>query len=283
MSVRVCIAGVTGWTGSTVAAAVLEAPGFELVGAVARGAAGRTVADALNIPDLPTPTIVADVAAALATPTDVLIDYTHPSAVKAHVLTALDAGVHAVIGTSGLGEDDYEEIEAAARAAGCGVIAAGNFSVTAALLKHFAGIAARHVPHWEIIDMAHAGKPDAPSGTARELAEFLGDAASNELEVPVDETLGERDARGATLGGAQVHSVRLPGYVISVEAIFGLSDERLSIRHDAGAGAEPYVGGTLLAARAAPETTGLIRGLDRLLFRDGDVGPDASSVPVAGS
>ncbi len=263
-----CIAGVTGWTGSSVASAVLESGEFDLVGAVARQAAGSIVGEARGLDG--GPTIVGSVEEALAAPTDVLIDYTHPSAVKAHVLVALRSGVNVVIGTSGLTGEDFDEIDAAARAAGKGVVAAGNFSVTAALLKHFAGIAARHVPHWEIIDMAHAGKPDAPSGTARELAEYLGEAATNELKVPVDETLGPRDARGATLGGAQVHSLRLPGYVISVEALFGLSDERLSIRHDAGSGAEPYVGGTLLAARAAPKTTGLVRGLDRLLFEGAD-------------
>jgi 4-hydroxy-tetrahydrodipicolinate reductase len=210
--------------------------------------------------------ISADVEQALREPTDVLIDYTHPTSVKENVLAALSSDVNAVIGTSGLTAKDYDEIDAAARACGRGVIAAGNFSVTAALLKHFSGIAARHVPHWEIIDMAHASKPDAPSGTALELAEYLGGVASNELQVPIDETLGARDTRGATIGGAQVHSLRLPSYVISVEAIFGLADERLTIRHDAGSGAEPYVGGTLLAAQAAVDTVGLVRGLDTLLF-----------------
>ena len=148
------------------------------------------------------------------------------------------------------------------------VIAAGNFSITAALLKHFAGIAARHVPHWEIIDYSHGSKPDAPSGTARELAEFLGDVATNELECPIDDILGPREARGATIGGSQVHSIRLPSYVLSVETVFGLPHERLSIRHDSGSGAEPYVNGTLLAAERVVGMVGLVRGLDTLLFSD---------------
>ncbi|MFV1987257.1 MAG: 4-hydroxy-tetrahydrodipicolinate reductase [Gemmatimonadota bacterium] len=266
MTIRVCMAGVTGWTGSSIATALLASPDFQLVGAVARRAAGQTVSEALGVEGGEDVVISSEVSGALTAPTDVLIDYTHPSSVKGNVLEALAAGVHAVIGTSGLTADDYDEIDAAARARGRGVIAAGNFSVTAALLKHFAGIAARHVPHWEIIDMAHASKPDAPSGTALELAEYLDGVASNELTVPIDETLGVRDARGATIGGAQVHSLRLPSYVISVEAIFGLADERLTIRHDAGSSAEPYVGGTLLAAKAAIDTVGLIRGLDTLLF-----------------
>ncbi len=266
MTIRVCISGVTGWTGSSVATALLASPDFQLVGAVARRVAGQTVSEALGVEGAEDVVISADVEKALGEPTDVLIDYTHPSSVKENVLTALAADVNVVVGTSGLTAEDYDEIDDAARARGRGVIAAGNFSVTAALLKHFAGIAARHVPHWEIIDMAHASKPDAPSGTALELAEYLDKVGSNELKVPIDETIGARDARGATIGGAQVHSLRLPSYVISVEAIFGLADERLTIRHDAGSGAEPYVGGTLLAAKAATDTVGLLRGLDTLLF-----------------
>jgi 4-hydroxy-tetrahydrodipicolinate reductase len=266
MTIRVCVAGVTGWTGSSVARAVLASPEFELVGAVSRHAAGTTVSEALASDEGADVVISSGIGDALGNTTQVLIDYTHPTVVKANVLAALAAGTHAVIGTSGLTAEDYAEIDAASRERGLGVVAAGNFSVTAALLKHFSGIAARHVPHWEIIDMAHAGKLDAPSGTARELAEYLGDVARNELKVPVDDTLGARDARGATIGGTQVHSLRLPSYVIAVEAIFGLPDERLTIRHDAGSGAEPYVAGTLLAAKAALDTVGLVRGLDTLLF-----------------
>lgn len=67
-----------------------------------------------------------------------------------------------------------------------------------------------------------------------------------------------------------MHSVRLPSYVIAFETIFGLPDERLTIRHDAGAGAQPYVAGTLLAVRRVGELTGLVRGLDRLLFSEGN-------------
>ncbi len=86
------------------------------------------------------------------------------------------------------------------------------------------------------------------------------------LERPIEQTHGAPEARGATIAGTQVHSVRLPGYVLAFETIFGLPDERLTIRHDAGAGAEPYIGGTLLAAQRVMAITGLVRGLDRLLF-----------------
>jgi 4-hydroxy-tetrahydrodipicolinate reductase len=171
-----------------------------------------------------------------------------------------------VVGTSGLTAEDYAEIDRTATERKLGVIAAGNFSITAALLKHFAQIAAAYIPSWEIIDYAHADKVDAPSGTTRELAEELAKIAQNQLAVPLDNTIGPREARGASIAGTQVHSIRLSGYVIAFETIFGLPDERLTIRHDAGSGAEPYVAGTLLAATKVMTVTGLVRGLDRLLF-----------------
>src|SRR5262249_50291036 len=180
----------------------------------------------------------------------------------------LASRVRVVIGTSGLTAADYADIERTATENRLGVIAAGNFSLTAALAKHFALLAAKHLPSWEVIDYAHAEKPDAPTGTARELVEALGEVAQNKLAVPVERTHGDRQARGATIAGTQVHSVRLPGIVLAFEAIFGLPNERLTIRHDAGKGAEPYVNGTLLAVRRVKQVTGLVRGLDRLLFGD---------------
>ena len=266
MSIRVCVAGATGWCGRAVARAVLESDDFTLVSAVARSAAGQDVGTAIGRGARVGVEITDDPESALHPQPDVWIDYTHPSAVKGHALAALRGGTRVVIGTSGLDEDDYREITSAALAARSGVIAAGNFSLTAALLKHLAGIAARHLPHREIIDLADAKKPDAPSGTALELAEYLATVAPNELDLPVGETLGVPGTRGAEIGGTQVHSVRLPSYVISVEALFGLPDERLTIRHDAGNSPEPYVAGTLLATQHVGEVAGLIRGLDELLF-----------------
>jgi 4-hydroxy-tetrahydrodipicolinate reductase len=126
-------------------------------------------------------------------------------------------------------------------------------------------LAARHLPAWEVIDYASAGKQDVPSGTARELAERLGEVRRPAGDQPPDAVSGLSEARGATIGGAQVHSLRLPSFVVSTEVVFGLPDERLSIRHDAGASPAPYVAGTLLAVRALAGRTGLTRGLDSLL------------------
>lgn len=265
MSIRICVAGATGWTGGAVTRAILESSEFQLVGAVARRQAGADIGDVLGYGSANV-TIAATVEAALAVPTDVLIDYTGHDVVKRHILAALDTGVRVVVGTSGLTASDYAEIEQRAVARQLGVIAAGNFSITAALAKHFSLIAARYLPSWEIVDYASAAKIDAPSGTTRELAEELAAVAQNQLGVALDEMHGPKEARGATIAGTQVHSIRLPGYVIAFETLFGLPDERLTIRHDSGTSAQPYVRGTLLAAQKVLEVTGLVRGLDHLLF-----------------
>ena len=262
-ALSVCIAGATGWTGQAIVQGVLDAEDLTLRAAVSRSAAGRDLGEALGKEPLAVPVhgAVADALDGI----DVLIDYTSPTAVKANTLAAIDAGVAVVVGTSGLTASDYEEIDRAARERSVGVVASGNFSLTAAMCQAAALLAARYLPHWEVIDYASAAKPDVPSGTARELAERLGSLRPSALGHPIEDLHGPREARGATVGGAQVHSVRVPSFVVSTEVIFGLPDERLSIRHDAGGTPEPYVAGTLIAARRAGELVGLTRGLDTLL------------------
>src|SRR4051812_49924207 len=119
MSLRVCIAGITGWTGSAIAPAVTDADDLELVGGVSRSdpTYHSTVAEALT-----------------AAPADVLVDFTHASAVRDNVMAALEHGAHVVIGSSGLSAEDFGQIDVRARGANLGVVSAGNFSLTAALL-----------------------------------------------------------------------------------------------------------------------------------------------------
>jgi 4-hydroxy-tetrahydrodipicolinate reductase len=267
MSVIVCVAGATGWAGRAVAEAILGRPGFELRAAVARSHAGSDLGTAWGSEPNAVP-VFGSVTEALSSVSgvNVLIDYTSHAAVRENTLTAISRGVAVVVGSSGLSGADYAEIGAAAGAAGVAVIAAGNFSITAALMQAAALLAARHVPSWEVIDYGAANKPDAPSGTSRELAERLGAIRPPENEIAVADTAGMIEARGASVASTQIHSLRLPGFSLSTEVVFGLPDERLSIRHDAGASAAPYVEGTLLAATKALGRVGLTRGLDTLLL-----------------
>lgn len=264
MAINVCVAGATGWTGRSVAEAVLASEDLVLRSAVSRSAAGQDLGTAWGGDPLGVPVhgSVADALDGVA----VLVDYTSDEAVRANTLAALARGVSVVIGTSGLSAEDFADIERAATEAGVGVVAAGNFSLTAAMAQAAALLVARHLPYREIIDYASAGKPHAPSGTALELAERLDAVRPNAVDLPIEQTRGHVEARGATVAGTQVHSLRLPSFVVSTEVLFALPDERLSIRHDAGGTPVPYVGGTLLAVRAVVGRVGLTRGLDTLLL-----------------
>jgi len=266
----VVLAGATGWAGSELARGIAAAPDLALVGAVSRTHAGKRLGDVLGIASLDTP-IHASVSEALTERCDVFFEYTRPEVARANVLAALAAGSHVVVGTSGLTDDDYQEIDRAARAAGKGVLAVGNFALTVVVLQKLAQIAARFFPHYEIIDSAHDDKPDAPSGTARQLARQLAAVRAPEITVPLDRVQGPREARGATMSGVQVHSVRLPGYVIGLEVVFGRPGERLHLRHESGTSAQPYVAGALLAIRKVGGLVGLHRGLEGVIDWDAPV------------
>jgi len=177
MPVSICIAGATGWAGRPIAKAVLAAHDLTLVSAVSRSAAGQDLGrvwggDANGVP------VFGTVAEGLKG-VDVLIDYTSHAAVRGHTLAAIERGVSVVA-----------DIGAAARKAGVGVVAAGNFSLTAALAQAAALLAAKYLPNWEISDYAAASKPDAPSGTARELAERLAEIKPPTVQIPIAETAG---------------------------------------------------------------------------------------------
>lgn len=263
--IKVCFAGVTGWTAPPIVAAIDIAEDLILTCGVSRSAAGRTLADATGSGS--DGLIYGSVSEALhSMEVDVLLDYTSASAVKENVWTAVQAGVHVVVGSSGLTADDHEQLDHLARARGIGVVAAGNFSVMAAILNHAAALAAQHVGHWEIIDCASATKPDVPSGTSRELAEALAEVHAPHSPVALSELHGPVEARGAEVAGTRIHSVRLPGFAVSTEIIFGGMGERLILRHDPGESPDPYVAGTLLAIRQVADVPGVRRGLKSLLF-----------------
>ena len=263
-TIKVCLAGATGWAGSELARAIAQTQDIELVTAISRTYAGSVLGQVLDEPLLEA-RVYATPDEALMKPCDVFAEYTKPNIAKANILTALKYGAHVVVGTSGLNEEDFAEIDRIAREQNRGVLACGNFALTVVLLQKFAEAAAKLIPQWEIFDYAHDGKVDAPSGTVRELAARLAKVRTPEITVPLDETVGAREARGATMSGSQVHSVRLPGYVISAEVVFGMPDQRLTIRHDSGSSARPYVDGALLAIRKVSTLIGVHRGLDTVL------------------
>ncbi|MBT8366402.1 MAG: 4-hydroxy-tetrahydrodipicolinate reductase [Deltaproteobacteria bacterium] len=264
MTIKVCLAGATGWAGSALASGIHEAHDMELIAGVSRTHAGKPLGEAIHNPEISF-TLSGSAKEALDSKCDVFVEYTKPDVARQNILLALEAGAHVVVGTSGLTDDDYALIEREAKSRQLGVLAVGNFAITMVLLQKFAEMAARYIPHCEIIDYAGAGKADVPSGTVWELAHRLGQVRESKLDIPLDEIQGPRESRGARLNDTQVHAIRLPGYVISAEVIFGMPDQKLILRHEAGASAEPYVAGAMLAIRKVGTFTGLRRGLDTVM------------------
>ncbi|MFL6137760.1 MAG: 4-hydroxy-tetrahydrodipicolinate reductase [Frankiaceae bacterium] len=263
--INVCFAGITGWTAPPIVAAIEAADDLTLTAGVSRSAAGQRLASVAGARgDGAVHATVTDALEAAAV--DVLVDYTSADAVKGNVRTAVEGGVHAVVGTSGLTAEDYDELDRLARDRGVGVIAAGNFSVMAAVLRRAAALAAAHLDHWEIVDYGSDTKPDVPSGTARELAETLGQVRRPVPAIAPADLHGPAEARGTEVAGTRIHSVRLPSFVVSTEIVYGGAGERLVLRHDPGLTPDPYVAGTLLAVRHVADAAGVRRGLDSLLF-----------------
>ena len=129
---------------------------------------------------------------------------------------------------------------------------------------YFAQKAAPYFESVEVIELHHPQKADAPSGTATRTAQLISEARKGMPPNPDATTTGLAGARGADVGGVQVHSVRLTGLVAHQEVLFGTMGETLTIRHDS-MDRTSFVPGVLLAVRQIPARPGLTIGLDPLL------------------
>lgn len=262
---KVCIAGATGGVGTELSKAIFEEQNLQLVAGISRSQKGKNLAEILDLGKADIPLFGTVEEALDQIDFEILIEFTHPETAKHNIIAALQKGKKVVVGTSGLSHEDFEAIEKIAIENNTSVLAAGNFALTAVLLFKFAAMAAKYIPNFEIIDYASQSKIDAPSGSVAELAHRLGKIQQPHLEVPIENTKGSKETRGATLDGIQVHAVRLPGHVLGIEAIFGMPDEKLILRHDAGTSAAPYIPGILLAVEKVGTFKGLKRGLDAVM------------------
>jgi len=243
--IRVAVAGHRGKVGSILVPAFQSDPNVEYVGGIGR-------AD--------------DLAAFLHEKRPrVVVDFTRPSEAVHIALAAVAAGASPVVGTSGLPPDGVDKIETACKEKGLGGIVAPNFAIGAVLMMHMAEIAAPFFDGVEVIEMHHAAKLDAPSGTALNTARRL---AAKRGSRPFSHRKAEKETlsgtRGGEEGGIGVHSVRLPGLVADQEVIFGLPGQTLTIAHRTTS-REAYVPGVLLAIRAAASDSRFYRALDELL------------------
>ena len=236
----------------------------------AQGRMGREVVRVLN--DAPDLEVAAEVdqgdALDALTGCDVVVDFTHPGAVMANLRWCVQHDLDVVVGTSGFGEDRLDEVRGwLPDHPDVHVLVVPNFSIGAILMMRFAAAAARFFDSAEVIELHHAGKADAPSGTALRTASMIAAArAAAGLGAPPDATVSALPgARGATVDDVHVHSVRVVGLVAHQEVLFGGNGETLTIRHDSLDRAS-FMPGVLLAVRgigALPP--GLTVGLERLL------------------
>ena len=197
----------------------------------------------------------------------VIVDFTNPDVVMDNVRFALDQGMHAVVGTTGMDEARLDTIrDWLADKPALGVLVAPNFGIGAVLSMRFAQIAARYYPSAEVVELHHPGKADAPSGTAASTARLIARARAAASMPPAPDATSHElpGARGADIDGVRVHAVRLAGLVAHQEILFGTEGEALSIRHDS-LHRSSFMPGVLLALREVSARPGLTVGLEPLL------------------
>jgi len=205
-----------------------------------------------------------DVADAARAGAHVAVDFTVPSETEANVHALIDAGIHAVVGTTGWTTESLLRVEEHLRERPeLGVLIAPNFAIGAVLAMRFSAAAARYFESAEVIELHHPDKVDAPSGTARHTAAGIAAArAAAGLGPSPDATTDDPGgARGATVGGVHVHAVRLRGLVAHEEVLLGNRGEQLTIRHDSFDRVS-FMPGVLLGVREASRHPGLTVGLD---------------------
>ncbi|MCU1592731.1 MAG: dapB, partial [Frankiales bacterium] len=195
---------------------------------------------------------------------DVAVDFTHPSAVMANLKACIDAGVHAVVGTTGFDEGRLAQVRSWLQGTEVGILIAPNFGIAAVLMMQFSAAAARYFESVEIVELHHANKVDAPSGTARRTAQLIAEAREGMAAMPDATTEELSGARGSVVDGVHVHAVRLAGLVAHQEVILSGGGESLTIRHDSYDRAS-FMPGVLLGVRGIAARPGLTVGLEHLL------------------
>jgi 4-hydroxy-tetrahydrodipicolinate reductase len=198
---------------------------------------------------------------------EVVVDFTHPDVVMDNLRFCVDHDINAVVGTTGFDAERLDTVRSwLSDKPSLGMIVAPNFAIGAVLTMRFAQLAAKYYESVEIIELHHPRKADAPSGTAARTAELVAAArAAAGMPAVPDATTSERDgARGASVEGLRVHSVRLAGLVAHQEVLFGTEGETLTIRHDS-TDRSSFMPGVLLAVRSIVDRPGLTIGLEPLL------------------
>ncbi len=247
--------------GSLVCRTVAADPDLELVAAIDplhEGLDLRKVTGA----DMPGVRVSADAEALGYSDAQVAVDFTTVGAARENLAWCAANGVHAVVGTTGFGADDYARFEASFTSSNCFI--APNFAIGAVLMMRFAEMAARYFETAEIIELHHDQKADAPSGTALLTAQRVAAASQDWAPDPTRQEVVEGSRGGQAAAGIRVHSVRLRGLVAHQEVLFGTTGQSLSIRHDSY-DRSCFMPGVVMAVKAVPDRPGVTIGLDALI------------------
>ena len=263
--IKIGVVGALGKMGKQVVKSILEAEDMELVCAIDVLGEGTDAGFAATGKECGV-LIQTDIKNAISTSKpDVIIDFTQPNGIFEHVKTYMELNVKSVIGTTGLNEENINDLRNLSEKTKTGCLIAPNFSTGAVLLMMFAEQAAKYLNNAEIIELHHNQKKDAPSGTAVKTAQLMAEVNSNFTAGNCAETELIKGSRGGT-GSANIHihSVRMPGYIASQEVIFGSDGQIFKIKHDT-MDRSCYMAGVLLAVRHVYKNNDFIYGLDNIL------------------
>lgn len=262
MVIRVLVHGALGKMGREIINGLSSDPDFAVVGAVDKKAASN----ALPLPDgkseIPLSSNLESVIA-LCQP-QVMVDFSIAEATRAALPVAAGKGINLVVGTTGLGEKDLEEIGMLCQKNHIGAVVSSNFSLGAVIMMHLSRIAAKYFDYAEIIEMHHEQKADAPSGTSISTAQAMLKARGKPFSNTTIKKETVPGTRGGQLEGIALHSLRMPGLMAHQEVILGEPGETLRIRHDTIT-RECYLPGIKKAAKEVLHRQGLTVGLDALL------------------
>lgn len=261
--IRVLVNGAAGRMGSEVVRALAAEKDLQLTGAVDPNHCGEDAGEAAGIAANGVKIMESLEDAFAAEKPDVVVDFTSPAIIFENAKKVLQAGVHIVIGTTGLTAEQREELGRIAEQTGAHALIAPNFSLGAVLMMEICEKVSRYLPNAEIIELHHNKKYDAPSGTAKLTAEKMAKART---EMPEEDKTTESiaGARGAKYDGITIHSVRLPGYVAHQEVLFGGFGEILTVRHDS-LDRKSFMPGVMLACRKVVSVPGVTYGLENYL------------------
>ena len=261
-TIKVLVTGAAGRMGQAVMRGILQDPECTLVSAVDVCLTGTDVGELLGT-DPTGIQIESDIAKVISeSKPDVMVDFTLPDTARFNIITALKNGVYPIVGTTGLKDQELEEIFSLCETLNLGAFFAPNFAIGAVLMMQYAKNAAKFLPDVEIIELHHDQKKDSPSGTALRTAELIAQGrALSQKQLGFEKVAG---ARGGEYEGINIHSIRLPGFIAHQEVIFGGLGQTLSIRHDS-ISRESFIPGVLLAVKEAPKMKGVVVGLENLM------------------